>query len=100
MVTVKSVKTFRREDGSVESEAVITAADGDTIVASDLELLYISYIKSVQPLASGHVAGAATVTNPDSVGNSATLTLYSLTANADSLVAAGSVDWLITAVQL
>lgn len=100
MVTVKSVHVHARDDGALESEAIITAANGDTIKASDLDLEYISYIKSIVPLVVGHVPGAAVVANPDSVNNSATLTLYSLTANADSLVAAGSVDWLIVAVQL
>jgi len=100
MVTVKSLHTFRREDGAVEAEAVITAANGDNVNASDLGLNYISYVKSVQPATDGHVAGAAVVTNPDSIGNYVTLTLYSVAAGGDSLVPAGSVDWVITAVQL
>jgi len=99
MVSVGEVRTIQHKDGVVESETKVTAANGDTITASDLELLYISYIKSVQALSSGHVAGATPVTNPDSVNNSADLELYSLTANSDSLVASGSVDWLVVAVQ-
>jgi len=99
MVTVKEVHAYPRPDGGIESEAIITAANGDKVYASDLGLNYISYIKEVRPLVEGHIAGASPVTNPGSYGNYATLTLYSLTANSDSLVAAGSVDWLIVAVQ-
>jgi len=99
MVTINRVTAYQRADKRIESEASITAADGDTVSASDLELEYISYMKSVTPLTDGHVAGAAVVTNPDSVGNDVTLTLYSLTANSDSLVSANSVDWMLQTVQ-
>lgn len=99
MVVVKSVITKRTEKG-IESEAVITAKDGDVVSAADLGLSHINYVKSIIPTVAGNIPGAAAVANPGSMGNSVTLTLYSLTANSDSLVAAGSVDWVITAVQL
>jgi len=99
MVTVKQVVTRTTEKG-VESNAVITAADGDKVTAADLGLHHINIVTAVTPATAGHVAGAAVVTNPGSAGNDVTLTLYSLTANSDSLVAAGSVDWVITAIQL
>jgi len=98
-VTGVEVRTKLERDGAVESQAVVTASDGDTITADDLELLTISYISSVNPQSSGHVSGATPITDAGSVGNSADLELYSLTADGDSLVAAGSVDWVITAVQ-
>jgi len=101
MVSVSGIDVRRLQhiDGAVESEAQVTAADADTITAADLELLYISYVKSVQGQETGHVAGATPVTSPDSPGNSADLELYSLTADSDSLVAASSVDWVVTAIQ-
>lgn len=99
MVTINRIITYVRADKRIESESVITAADGDTVTANELGLQHISYVKGVAPRSSGHVAGAAAITNPDSIANDVTLTLYSLTANSDSLVSAGSVDWLITTVQ-
>lgn len=44
MVTVKSVDTRRRDDGFLETEARVEAADTDTIAASDLDLSAISYV--------------------------------------------------------
>ena len=99
MVEVKSVNVRTTERG-IESEAVITAANGDVVTAADIGLSHINYVKSIVPMVAGNVPGAAAVANPGSVGNSVTLTLYSLTANEDSLVAAGSTDWVITAVQI
>ncbi len=98
MVVVKSVRV-RNTPFGVESEALITAANGDHVSARDLGLLTISYVKSVTPVTWDHIAGAAAVDNPGSIGNDVALQLYSLTANKDSLVAAGSVDWVIVAVQ-
>jgi len=100
MVVVKSVKVTPREDGTIESVAVVTVANGDKVTSGDLGLAYISVVKAVTPTVAGHVLGGAAVTNPGSVNNDVTLTLYSLTANADSLVAAGSADWVIVAEQI
>ncbi len=100
MVVVKSVKVTPLPDGTIESTAVVTVANGDKVTSGDVGLAYISAIKAVIPTTAGHVLGGAEITNPGSVNNEVTLTLYSLTANADSLVAAGSADWIIVAAQI
>jgi len=97
MVSVISVRNYTEKDGAVVAEARISMADGEAIKASDLNLAYISYIKSVVPLAANHVFGGAVVNNPDSYDNSVTMTLYSVSGG--SLVSAGSAEWLVVAVQ-
>jgi len=98
MVEVKWVRQTPVE-GEVEATALVVAKDGDEIKASDLGLKYISYVKAVTPLVAGHVPGAPVVNNPDSVGNSFVVHLYSITANSDSVVPAGSIESVVVAVQ-
>jgi len=97
LVSVKSVNAYARPDGKIESEAVVTAASGDTITASDAVLRTIELVKSIVPLVSDHVVTGAGVTNPGSYGNSMTFTAYTLSAGSLT-TEAGSIDWAITVV--
>jgi len=97
MVSVISVRNYTEKGGAVVAEARISMADGETINASDLNLAYISHVRSVVPLAANHVFGGAVINNPDSYDNSVTMTLYSVSGG--SLVSAGSAEWLVVAVQ-
>jgi len=97
MVTVKSVSIRTRDDGRLEAEARVTAASGDTIKASDLELNTIEMVKSILPEVTDHVVTGVSITNPGSYGNSMTFTAYTLSGGSLT-TEAGSIDWIFTVV--
>ena len=98
MVTVKKViARVREDDGHIEVEARITAASGDYIKASDLELNTIKMVKGIIPEKGNHVVTGVSIANPGSYGNSLTFTAYTLSAG--SLVTeAGSIDWIFNVI--
>lgn len=85
-VTVNTIDTRRRDDHFLESEAVVTAGDGDQITAGDLDLSSIDYV-NVSAAGRGPGAGddgvaAASIHNPGTAANSLTVQIASLTGSA------------------
>lgn len=97
MVVVRSIHVRKRDDGKIESEAVVNAASGDTLSSGALGLNTIEAVTCIIPLVRDHVVTGVSITNPGSYNNSFTFTAY--TISGGSLTSeAGSIDWFIKVI--
>lgn len=101
MVQVREIDTRRRDDGFLESEARVDAADGATITAGDLDLDSIDHLQvSVSGQGVGGADAAYLVTkaslhSPGQSANSITMGVASLSGGSFGSLTASSASALL-----